>query len=66
MGMEIKEFIAQMSTVKIIVLIFTALIFTDMLFYYLASIIGRNPSPYPIIYEMFSLLKEIRIDPVIH
>lgn len=63
MGKQIVEWIKSLSTVKLLLLCLFGLIFLDMILYYISIIAGRTPSPYPILYEIINLLKEIRVTP---
>lgn len=59
----IVDWFTKVSGWKIFLVTLCAILFADMLFYYIAAFLGKPTPPYPILYEVFSLLKEINISP---
>lgn len=59
--MAMIDWIKELSTFKLLLLIVGFLLIGDMLFYYIGAFTDRTTAPYPILYEIFSLLKEIKV-----
>lgn len=61
--MALIDWVKELSFLKLFLLFIGLLIFCDMFFYYVGAFMGKPAEPYPILYEIFTLLKEVRITP---
>lgn len=61
--MPVWEWVKSLSVAKLIILGMSSIIFVDMSLYYFSALIGRPIAPYPFLYEIISLLKEVHIGP---
>lgn len=57
------EWLYNMSTGKLVFVALACLLFIDMAMYYVTGIFGKSLPPYPILKDLFDLLREIRITP---
>ena len=57
-----KEWISNLSLLKLLAIVFLAMLFFDMVFYYLNALFGRTTPPYPILHEILNMLKEWKFD----
>ena len=61
--LSVKELIANLSTLKIIIIVLSSMLFLDMVCYYIGSFIGRTTAPYPVLHDLIELIKEIHVIP---
>lgn len=59
---DFKDWLANLSVWKLLLLMFLGMLFFDMVFYYINAFFGRSTPPYPLLHEILDVIRSWKID----